>query len=114
MARFAPQVLEAEESGDEVACCLVRAEVDALVAFAASAVARLGLGDQPRVGLSGGVMRRSPRFRGLVVAALERTGLRPEWAVLDSVTATLDFVDLLREQGTGMLTVVGGLHLDVE
>jgi N-acetylglucosamine kinase-like BadF-type ATPase len=114
VARFAPQVLEAEQAGDEVACCLVRAEVDALVAVAASAVARLGLGDQPRVGLSGGVMRRSPRFRGLVVAALERTGLRPEWAVLDSVAATLDFVDLVREQGTDMLAAVGGMHLDLD
>jgi len=114
VARFAPQVLEAEEAGDQVASGVVRTEVEALASVAANAVSRLELGDEPRIGLSGGVMRGSPRFRGLVVAELERMGLRPEWAVLDSVAATLDFVDLVRERGTGMLADVGGLHLDVE
>jgi len=113
VARFAPEVIRAEESGDEVASRVVRTEVDALVAVTAGAVARLDLGDRPRIGLSGGVMRGSPRFRGLVVDAVERAGLKPEWAVLDSVATTLEFVDVVERLGADLLAAVGGLQLQV-
>jgi N-acetylglucosamine kinase-like BadF-type ATPase len=58
VARFAPEVLAAAESGDETAESLVAEQADALGDAAATAVARLDLGPLPRLGLSGGVNAR--------------------------------------------------------
>ncbi|HEY5986060.1 MAG TPA: BadF/BadG/BcrA/BcrD ATPase family protein [Streptosporangiaceae bacterium] len=113
VARFAAEVFAAEEEGDAVAGAIVAAEAEALSQAALLAVSRLGLGDSPAVGLSGGVMCGSPRFRTLVVDCLTRGGLRPRTAVLDSTELTLAFVDRAEENGPQLLAEVGGLHLTV-
>src|SRR6266566_4590918 len=76
VARFAAEILAADEEGDTVASTVVAAESEALSQAALLAVSRLGLGNSPAVGLSGGVMVGSPRFRTLVVDGLARGGLR--------------------------------------
>jgi N-acetylglucosamine kinase-like BadF-type ATPase len=113
VARFAAEVLAAVEEGDAVAGTIVAAEAEALSQAALLAVSRLGLGNSPAVGLSGGVMSGSPRFRALVVECLTRDGLRPRTAVLDSTELTLAFVDRAEEHGPPLLAEVGGLNLTV-
>jgi N-acetylglucosamine kinase-like BadF-type ATPase len=113
VARFAAEVLAAHEEGDEQATAIATVEADALTRTAVLAIARLGLGDTPVVGLSGGVMRGSPSFRALVVEGLTRKGLHPQVRVLDSTDATVAFVDRVEEHGTEALTAVGGLDLTI-
>ncbi len=114
VARFAAETLAADAEGDTVASAVVVAESEALCQAALLAVSRLGLGDSPAVGLSGGVMAGSPRFRALVVDGLARGGLRPRTAVLNSTDAALAFVDRVGEHGTGLMAEVGGLELTVD
>src|SRR6266496_1564140 len=114
VARFAAEILAADAEGDTVASAVVVAESEALCQAALLAVSRLGLGDSPAVGLSGGVMAGSPRFRTLVVDGLARGGLRPRTAVLNSTDAALAFVDRVGEHGTGLMAEVGGLELTVD
>ncbi len=113
VARFAAEVLAADEEGDAVAGAIVMAETEALSQAALVAVSRLGLGNSPAVGLSGGVMCGSPRFRALVVECLERGGLRPRTAVLNSTELTLAFVDRAEEHGPELMAEVGGLSLTI-
>jgi len=113
VARFAAEILAADEEGDTVASTVVAAESEALSQAALLAVSRLGLGNSPAVGLSGGVMVGSPRFRALVMDGLARGGLYPRTAVLNSTAATLAFVDRVGEHGRGIMAEVGGLELTV-
>ncbi len=113
VARFAAEVLAAGEEGDAVAAAIAATEAQALGQAALLAVSRLGLGDSPNVGLSGGVMCGSARFRELVVDCLGRSGLRPRIAVLDSTQAALAFADWAGERGPELMAEVGGLDLAV-
>jgi glucosamine kinase len=113
VARFAAEVLAAGEKGDTVAAAIAAAEAEALARAALLAVSRLGLGESPNVGLSGGVMCGSPRFRELVLDCLGRSGLRPRIAVLDSTQAALAFADWAGERGPELVAEVGGLDLAV-
>jgi N-acetylglucosamine kinase-like BadF-type ATPase len=113
VARFAAEVLAAHERGDTIAAAITRTEAEALGAAALLAVARLGLGDSPAVGLSGGVMVGSASFRDLVVDCLERRGLRPRTAVLNSTQAALAFSDRADGDSTGLMAEVGGLDIAV-
>jgi N-acetylglucosamine kinase len=113
VARFAAEVIAAEEDGDAVATMIAAAEAQALGRAALLAVSRLGLGDSPAVGLSGGVMCGSARFRELVVAYLGQSGLRPRAAVLNSTQAALAFADCAGERDTELIAEVGGLDLAV-
>ncbi len=113
VARFAAEIFAADAEGDAVASAVVVAEADALGETALLAVSRLGLGDSPAVGLSGGVLLGSPRFRALVLDRLARGGLYPRTAVINSTAATLAFVDHSGEQGTALMAEVGGLELTV-
>ncbi len=113
VARFAAEVVAAHEEGDEQAVAIVAAEAEALTSTAVLAVTRLGLGDTPVMGLSGGVMRGSASIRSLVVEGLTRRGLYPKVTVLDSTAATVAFVDRAEEHGTEVLAAVGGLDLAV-
>jgi N-acetylglucosamine kinase-like BadF-type ATPase len=113
VARFAAEVIAAEEDGDAVAGAIVAAEVEALGQATLLAVARLGLGDSPVVGLSGGVMRGSARFRDLVTGWLTRSGLCPQTAVLNSTQAALAFADRAGVHTPELMAEVGGLDLTV-
>jgi len=113
VSRFATQVMAAHEEGDDVATATVVTEADALSRAALLAVARLGLGERPVVGLSGGVMRGSATFRALVVDGLGGGGLRPRTAVLDSTEAALAFADRTDAQVPDLLARVGGRDLAV-
>ena len=113
VAKFAAEVLAAYEAGDAEAAAIVPAEAEALSRTALLAVARLGLGETPAVGLSGGVMRGSASFRALVVEGLARGGLHPRVTVLDSTDATVAFIDRVEAHGPEPLTAVGGLDLTV-
>lgn len=113
VARFAAEVVAAYEEADEQAIAIVTAEAEALTSTAVLAVTRLGLGDTPVMGLSGGVMRGSATFRSLVVDGLTRRGLDPKVSVLDSTEATVAFADRAEEYGAEVLAAVGGLDLAV-
>jgi N-acetylglucosamine kinase-like BadF-type ATPase len=112
VARFAAEVLAADEEGDSVATAIVVAEAEALSRAALLAVSRLGLGSSPAVGLSGGVMCGSGRFRALVVDGIVRGELRPRTAVLNSTDETLAFVDRAG-QLPHLMAEVGGLDLTI-
>jgi N-acetylglucosamine kinase-like BadF-type ATPase len=115
VARFAPEVLAAAEAGDEIAETVAVQQADALGAAAHTAVSRLGLSTSPRLGLSGGVMRGSAYFRGLVESSLTRRELTPASAVLDGLEAALSFVDVtLGEDGPQLVDSVGGLLLRLD
>jgi N-acetylglucosamine kinase-like BadF-type ATPase len=113
VARFAADVIAAEEEGDAVAVAIVAAEVAALGRATVLAVSRLGLGDAPAIGLSGGVMRGSARFRELVADWLERSGLCPRTAVLNSTQAALAFADRAGAHTPELMAEVGGLDLTI-
>ncbi len=113
VARFAAEVLAADEEGDAVATAIVGTEAEALSQAALLAVSLLGLGSFPAVGLSGGVMCGSARFRERVVEGLADGGLCPRTAVLNGTEATLAFVDRAEERGPDLLAEVGGLDLTV-
>ena len=112
VARFAAEVLGADEEGDSVATAIVVAEAEALSRAALLAVARLGLGGSPAIGLSGGVMCGSERFRALVVDGIIRGELRPRTAVLNSTDEALAFVDRAGNV-PGLMAEVGGLDLTI-
>ena len=111
VARFA-EVRTADEEGDSVATAIVVAEAEALSRAALLAVARLGLGGSPAIGLSGGVMCGSGRFRALVVDGIIRDELRPRTAVLNSTDEALAFVDRAGNV-PGLMAEVGGLDLTI-
>jgi glucosamine kinase len=113
VARFAAEVLAADAEGDAVASAIVVAESGSMSQAALLAISRLGLGDSPAVGLSGGVMAGSARFRELVVDGLTRGGLRPRAVVLNSTDAALAFVDRAGEHEDGLMAEVGGLELTI-
>ncbi len=113
VARFAAEVLAADEKGDAVASAIVVAEADALSRAALLAVSRLGLGNSPAMGLSGGVMSRSERFRALVVAGVGRDGMCPRTALLNSTQEALTFVDRAQQHGPELMAEVGGVDLAV-
>ncbi len=113
VARFASEVIAAEEEGDVVADAIVAAEVEALGRATLVAVARLELGESPAMGLSGGVMRGSARFRELVSGWLSRSGLRPRTALLNSTQAALAFADWAGADDPELMAEVGGLDLTV-
>ncbi len=112
VARFAAEVLAADEEGDLVATAIVETEAEALSQAALLAVSRLGLGSSPAIGLSGGVMCGSKRFRNAVVDGITRGGLRPRTAVLNSTDEALAFVDRVGEL-PGLMAEVGGLDLAI-
>ncbi len=113
VARFAAEVLAADEKGDAVASAIVAAEAEALSKAALLAVSRLGLGASPAIGLSGGVMSRSERFRALVIADMAREGLCPRTALLNSTQEALTFVDRAQARGPELMAEVGGVDLAV-
>jgi hypothetical protein len=112
VARFAAEVLAADEEGDSVATAIVVAEAEALSRAALLAVSRLGLGSSPAIGLSGGVMCGSERFRALVVDGIVRGELRPRTAVLNSTDEALAFVDRAGRL-PDLMAEVGGLDLTI-
>jgi N-acetylglucosamine kinase-like BadF-type ATPase len=113
VARFAAEVLAADEQGDAVAAGIVAAEAAALSQAAVAAVSRLGLGRSPAIGLSGGVLCGSGRFRALVTDGIAEGGLSPRIAVLSSTDEALAFADLTAEGAAGLLAETGGLGLTV-
>lgn len=113
VARFAPEVLAAHETGDGVATAIVTAEADALSQAALLAASRLGLGRAPAIGLSGGVLCGSETFRELVVEGMARRGLQPRTATLNSTDEALAFADRACEQTPALMAEVGGLDLTV-
>lgn len=113
VARFAAEVLAADEQGDAVATGIVAAEAAALSSAAVAAVSRLGLGASPAIGLSGGVLRASSRFRALVTDGITERGLSPKIAVLSSTDEALAFADRTAEAAAGLLAETGGLALTV-
>jgi N-acetylglucosamine kinase-like BadF-type ATPase len=112
VARFAAEVLAADEEGDPVATAIVETEAEALSRAALLAVSRLGLGSSPAIGLSGGVMCGNERFRAVVVEGIIRGELRPQIAVLNSTDEALAFVDRAVEL-PGLMAEVGGRDLTV-
>jgi glucosamine kinase len=112
VARFATEVLAADEEGDSVATAIVVADAEALSRAALLAVSRLRLGSSPAIGLSGGVMCGSGRFRALVVEGIVRGQLRPRTAVLNSTDEALAFVDRAGDLPE-LMAEVGGLDLTV-
>jgi N-acetylglucosamine kinase-like BadF-type ATPase len=113
VARFAPEVLAAAESGDATAESIALQQADALAEAAVTAISRLDLGPTPRLGLSGGVMRASAYFRSLVQDAVQRRGPQPTTEVLDGLEAALSFVEITRgEDGPELLASTGGLFLE--
>ena len=112
VARFAAEVLAADDEGDAVATTIVVTEAGALSEAALLAVSRLGLGGSPAIGLSGGVMSGSGRFRAVVLDGIVRGGLRPRAAVLNSTDEALAFVDRAAEL-PGALAEAGGLDLAI-
>ncbi|MBO0808991.1 MAG: hypothetical protein J2P32_11910, partial [Actinobacteria bacterium] len=80
---------------------------------AVAAVSRLGLGGSPAIGLSGGVLRASGRFRALVTDGITERGLSPRIAVLSSTDEALAFADRAAEGAAGLLADTGGLALTV-
>jgi N-acetylglucosamine kinase-like BadF-type ATPase len=112
VARFAAEVLAADEAGDSVATSIVVAEAEALSRAALLAASRLGLGSSPAIGLSGGVMCSSKRFRALVVDGMAGGELRPRTAVLNSTDEALAFVDRAGRL-PDVMAEVGGLDLTI-
>ncbi len=112
VARFAAEVLAADGDGDAVATAIVVAEAGALSQAALLAVSRLGLGGSAAIGLSGGVMCGSGRFRAIVLDGIVRGGLRPRAAVLNSTDEALAFVDRAAAL-PGALAEAGGLDLAI-
>lgn len=92
----------------------IRSDVvaEALSRAALLAVARLGLGSSPAIGLSGGVMCSSERFRTIVVDGIIRGELRPRTAVLNSADEALAFVDRAGKL-PGLMAEVGGFDLTI-
>jgi glucosamine kinase len=110
VARFAPDVVASAESGDAVATRIVAVEAESLAQAALVARERLQLGTSPEIGFSGGLLRSSAYFRDLVERGLVLGGLSPSTTVLDSVDATMGFVDVV-DGRPSVLEQVGGLHV---
>jgi N-acetylglucosamine kinase-like BadF-type ATPase len=79
IAGLAPLVLQAAMAGDEMADRLVRTEARELAETAAGAVKNAGLSASPvPTALTGGLLLRSERFRGLFLDGLRALGVTPD------------------------------------
>jgi N-acetylglucosamine kinase-like BadF-type ATPase len=79
MAAMGRLVLDAAEAGDAVAADLVAQGVSELASMAAAAARSLGLdGDPIPLALAGGLLLGSAGYRGQLLSALERLGLRAD------------------------------------
>jgi N-acetylglucosamine kinase-like BadF-type ATPase len=99
VAGFAPVVLEA--STDSVAWKIVESNAASLADAAIVALERLNLGAEPSMGFSGGVMRGSAFYRGLVEKFVKAHGFHPVTYVLDGPNAVLSIATQLRDQHCG-------------
>ena len=99
VAGFAPVVLDA--SADSVAWKIVESNAASLADAVIVALDRLKLGAQPAMGFSGGVMRGSAFYRGLVERFVKVHGFRPLTYVLDGPNAVVSIAAQLRDQNCG-------------
>jgi N-acetylglucosamine kinase-like BadF-type ATPase len=99
VAGFAPVVLEA--SADSVARKIVESNAASLANAAIVALERLNLGAEPSIGFSGGVMRGSAFYRGLVERFVKVQGFHPLTYVLDGPHAVVSMATQLRDQNRG-------------
>jgi N-acetylglucosamine kinase-like BadF-type ATPase len=100
VAGFAPVVLAAPV--DDAARSIIESNAASLATAVAVALGRLDLGAHPSLGFSGGVMRGSAFYRGLIVERLvEMSGQRPQTFVLNAPDAVLSMARHLREENGG-------------
>jgi N-acetylglucosamine kinase-like BadF-type ATPase len=113
VARFAPAVTALAESGDEVALAVTVAEAAHLAEGAVQAHRRLGLEDEV-IAFSGGVMRGSAFYRGLVSRSLIEAGIASQPRLMDSAEAALSFASREDPLAGEVVEAMGGLVITVE
>jgi N-acetylglucosamine kinase-like BadF-type ATPase len=113
VARFAPEVTMLAQTADEVALAVTRGEAALLAETAVEAHRRLGLDSSAVIAFSGGVMRGSPFYRGLVSQAINNAGIATEPLLLDSVDAALAFAHRDGPLAAEVVGAMGGLVITV-
>lgn len=113
VARFAPEVLDLAQSGDEAARSVTVAQAGLLADAAVEGHRRLGLDSTAAVVVSGGVLLGSPFYRSLLVAAMARAGVATAPIQLDSVEAALAFAGRLEADARHLTEAAGGLLITV-
>jgi N-acetylglucosamine kinase-like BadF-type ATPase len=113
VARFAPEVTALAQSGDEVALDVVLPEATHLADAAVQAHRRLGLDEHAAIAFSGGVMRGSPFYRGLVSRSITEGGIVTQPRLLNSVEAALAFASREGPLAGEVVEAMGGLVITV-
>jgi N-acetylglucosamine kinase-like BadF-type ATPase len=113
VARFAPEVTLLAHSGDEVALAVTVGEAAKLAESAVEAHRRLGLDSTAVIGFSGGVMRGSAFYRGLVSRSIMEAGITAEPLLLDSIDAGLAFAYRDGPLAVEIVGAMGGLTITV-
>jgi N-acetylglucosamine kinase-like BadF-type ATPase len=113
IARFAPEVTALSEAGDEVALSVTVVEAAHLADAAIEAHRRLGFDNAATVAFSGGVMRGSAYYRGMVARSISTAGITTEPLLLDSVDAALAFAYREEPFAAEVVGLMGGLVITI-